>query len=595
MILQELLLRNPDEEGLYFRKQGNIKIEKDKLFFEKNTELLTNTYYNSFSVGKWYRYCDVENITLQICYQGKFRLIIYYAYLEENKLEEIIIKETTIESSSKQMESFMLLKKQEGTVYYRLIALEDDSVIYNAFFDGEVTCEKDIVIALNICTYKREKYLLKNIKLLQDEFLNNADSPLYGHLKVFITDNGSTLEKINDENIFVFENPNLGGAGGFARGLVEIKERKESFGITNAIFMDDDVEIEPEGILRTYRMLKILKGAYSKSFIGGAMLRLDMKYVQHENGALWNAGRCIFVNRGLDLRDFKNVVYNELEQDRDYAAWWYCCIPASMIDSNNLPLPIFIHQDDTEFSLRNAEHIITMNGIAIWHLADEHTRLSTNEYYNLRNMIIVNSKYCKEFGIREIKREVFSRMLVALLRYRYDDMKLIYKAVDDFCHGPKFLLESNATKLHDELRELGYSFEDVSESVKDMNEGDKGAIIVNPFIEKEKRWTLKKVLKLIFILFTANGWILPAKDTEYHHMDVHPAKLFRTGKIVLHNGTGKGIYVKRALRQVFAFVRLYIKARVKLYREYEQAKSKYCAEWKNLCELQSWMKYSDMK
>lgn len=592
MILQEVLVEQLEESELYVRQKGDLKIKEHKLFFCKNAEILTNTYYNSFSIGKWSKYCSVEDIKLHVCLQGKFRLQIYYAYLKENELKEINIEESIIESEGKKSISYDIPKREEGVVYFRLIALKDNSILYNAFYDGKTEIESNIVIALNICTYKREKYLLKNLEILQSTFLNNQKSPLYNRLKIFVTDNGNTLDRnaLSAENIFVFHNPNLGGAGGFTRGLIEINRKKKDLGVTNIIFMDDDVEIEPEAIIRTYRMLKILKKEYNKAFIGGAMLRLDRKYVQHENGALWNAGKCVFVNRGLDLREFKNVVYNELEQKRDYAAWWYCCIPASIINDNNLPIPIFIHQDDTEFSLRNAEHIITMNGIAIWHSADEHTRLSTNEYYNLRNMLIVNAKYCKGFNITKVKREVFSRMLVALLRYRYRDMHLIYKAIMDFCRGPKFLIESDTAGLHDELRKSGYRFVDISKDMIDTDINGIEKIIESPFAEKKKRWTYKKVLKLFFLVVTSNGWLFPAKDTEYHYMDVHPAKLYRTGKVVLYDGNEKGIYVERKFWQILVFIKLYIKSCIKLKKEYENAKKRYCNEWNKMCELQTWMK-----
>ena len=51
----------------------------------------------------------------------------------------------------------------------------------------------------------------------------------------------------------IVTNPNLGGAGGFARGLWEHRRRGQA---THVLFMDDDVAFEPEVIARTVAFLR---------------------------------------------------------------------------------------------------------------------------------------------------------------------------------------------------------------------------------------------------------------------------------------------------------------------------------------------------
>lgn len=47
----------------------------------------------------------------------------------------------------------------------------------------------------------------------------------------------------------------------------------------------------------------------------------------------------------LRLTLFEDLVYNEIytptkwQRNNMYAAWWYCCIPISVIEKNGLPFP----------------------------------------------------------------------------------------------------------------------------------------------------------------------------------------------------------------------------------------------------------------
>lgn len=76
--------------------------------------------------------------------------------------------------------------------------------------------------------------------------------------------------------------------GGFTRDLIEIMTHNDELHVTHALLMDDDIVIEPESLIKTYRILTLLKEEYEDAFIGGAMLRLDKQAIQVEAGASWN-------------------------------------------------------------------------------------------------------------------------------------------------------------------------------------------------------------------------------------------------------------------------------------------------------------------
>lgn len=599
MVLQEIKTDFCDNSDLYFHIEGKYKENKEGILLLENTIFSTDTYYSSLSIGKWRKYCDIEKIKLNINMQGKALITVMHSSINaKGDLESKTIYSDVILLLNKDVFEIEIPNVNVGSIHFRIKSMSNQTYIYGACYVAQVKREREINLALNICTYKREQELISNIELLEMEFINNVDSPLYGHLKVFITDNGCTLDinTLSTSNVFVYYNPNVGGAGGFSRGLLEICKIRESQHITNAIFMDDDIEICPEAIIRTFRMLSIIKNEYKGAFIAGAMLRKDFSYIQYENGALWNGGKCEFINRGLDLRKYKNVVYNEIEKNSEYGAWWYCCIPAEVITEDNLAMPMFIHMDDIEYSLRNANYIITLNGIAVCHPVNDQRVVSSNEYYDLRNMLILNSKYYPNFGKIEIKKELIHRMLNAYLHYRYKDVRLLYKAINDFYKGPDWIMQLDAAEYHKKIQEEGYKLQDISHVVDIIvpSYTQDDSPIVDFFGKKRKRWTVKKVFKLLFIMITLNGAYLPSKKKMAYDMNVSPAKLFRQSEVILFDRKSmQGITLKRDFMKIVELLHLYVKACRIIDKHHSTIQCSYKEKWSELHSTKYWKKVID--
>lgn len=596
MILQEVLVDGSGRADLYFRIKGVSVKKGNAITLIKNTVFSTDTYYGSLSIGKWKKYCGIDKIRLHITMQGEAEVVIVQSFLDEKRqLSDREILTRKISAAEAKKVEVELPDISEGTVFFSIRSISDQTIFQRAEYEAECCRKREVNLALNVCTFCREKFLLRNIWILKNAFLENDKSPLYGHLKVFITDNGRTLnmEKLASPDISVFYNPNVGGAGGFSRGLLEISRKKDADHITNVIFMDDDIEIIPETLLRTYRMLCILKEEYKDAFLAGAMLRQDYKYIQYENAARWNSGNCEFINRGLDLRSYRNVVYNETEKQSEYGAWWYCCVPSDIVTPDNLAMPLFIHMDDIEYSLRNADLIITLNGVAVIHPVGGQKVVSSNAYYDLRNMMIVNAKYAPDFGKRELKKIIWKRMSDAYLRYRYKDVRLLYKAVEDFHKGPDWLMQLDAAAYHMKILEEGYQFTDVS----DMADRGISAYVqredpvVDPFGRKKGRWTVKKAVKFIIMAVTLNGAYLPSKPLKAFDMNVTPAKLFRHSEIVLFDENSmQGITLRRDVMKIVELICLYRKTCRMLDKQYEVCRKLFETAWHDLHSRKYWDK-----
>ena len=92
---------------------------------------------------------------------------------------------------------------------------------------------------------------------------------------MLVIDNGRTLdaETLSGDGVRVFPNKNVGGAGGFARGMIEAMRLEKP--ATHVLLMDDDVQISTESLKRTYQLLSIVNDEYKDSYVSGAMMSYE--------------------------------------------------------------------------------------------------------------------------------------------------------------------------------------------------------------------------------------------------------------------------------------------------------------------------------
>lgn len=154
--------------------------------------------------------------------------------------------------------------------------------------------------------------------------------------------------------------------------------------------MDDDIVLDCRVLERTKILLSLLKPEFYQSMLGGALLSLECKNIQVENGGFYD--KCKHINYGnLNLNVIESIILNNSKCNVNHNGWFYCCIPTSFINERNLPLPIFIHYDDIEYGLRDKFEFLLMNGICVWHPSTIGKDPLWMHYYNTRNQMIMDS------------------------------------------------------------------------------------------------------------------------------------------------------------------------------------------------------------
>ncbi len=550
-----------DESKLYFDGIGTSY--NNSLNIKGGTSCSLCSYFNSFSAGKYRKYTLAQNITFNIEIKGFAEIFI-------KRENGNIITSRLIENSKPEALAitFSIIDAKDGEIFYPEISAKSDCQIFGGSYETKVSSQRDILLGASFCTYKREKYIISNMERLRDFGLKYSIP-----LKVFVVDNGSTLpETLSDNTITIIHNPNCGGSGGFARGLLE----GVNFGCSHIIFLDDDISLDTNVILKTYSLLKILKPEYYDSFIGGAMLHSEIPYLQHECGALWDGFYLSPIGHEVDLRKKENVIANEKLQKADYQAWWYCCFPTSFGEKFGYPMPYFIKSDDVEYGIRCQKPIITMNGIAVWHDGFEGKYAGHFEYYIKRNELINTALHNKNTGIITNIRKLFASTSRLTLLQRYFLAELVVKAYDDFMEGPEKLLSIDIAKYNTYLSSLAKPANDKS------------------IIGNAKIISKPKIVNSALYYPSFGGNIFPSKNIciELPLTDIEIRKTFRARYIAHTKTDGSTAFVtKLKKRKLFWVVGKTIRMFFKFLTKYKKVRADYIHNQEKLTSKQYWQNY----
>lgn len=590
LLIQSLIWPHKDiceDERMYISyKKGKTVIIDDCLYMKNGTEISTFTYFNALSIGKWKKYTNVKGIYFYIEAEGRYTLRLMHSRLSNKKVINKVICEENIETDGKAICELKYTDNEIDGIYYAEIIAHGDVIIYGGGYTALSSGKtNNIELAIGICTFKREEYVIRNINSIRESIIGNKESVAYGHVEVFVSDNGNTLDidKISEERINVFYNKNAGGAGGFTRCIIESLEAQNK-NFTHMLLMDDDIKFEPEIICRTYMLLKLAKAQYLDAVIGGSLLRMDMPNIQHAGRESWGVDRVVSEQHGYDMTKEVFLHTNEKDIRADYNGWWYC-VTSLKNKHDNLPLPIFIHGDDIEYGLRQGKEVISINGIGVWHDAGDNRKNSSMEYYDMRNLLILTAMHNESYTRKDAKRRVLVHLIGQLIKYRYDDQLLTIKGVEDFLKGVEFIYKTDPIALHSQILSYGYKASDVSKYVSDVDINKLKNKDINDMY-KSKLPDKKKMLML-------NGWLFPAKQKcKVLSMGCSVSELYRTKKVIYYDpDTLKGFCVNRQFRQIFITIYRYIKIAKKIDKHFDRAKADYRKNWNKIVSNKFWKRY----
>ena len=415
------------------------------------------TYFNACSLAKWKKYTGIQRVHVHL-ELANLNINSEYSCTIQFFGRSYLDSRAHPLSSGIRLNRSMALEREDGVLEFDLLIPETKHEVIGFSLDvrGSVTLTKayyyarvaeeqinPVRLALCTTTFQKEDYIVPNIELVKKEILA-SDEAIASNFHMFVIDNGRTLdaEALSDTGVTIVPNANVGGAGGFARGMVEAL--RSDAGFTHVLLMDDDVSISTESLKRTFNLLSLAAGSYKNAFINGAMLIAEEPNRQFEDVSyVTSTGVYRKVKSTKYYVDQQRyIVRNEhidVEVPNAYGAWWFSCIPVSAIKRVGLPMPLFVRGDDVEFGVRAQATYMTMNGICVWH--DGFTgrfRASVDGYQYVRNLLImIATTGCasdKTFMMR-IERGV----RLQLKAMAYDAADLYLDGLEDYLKGPEFL------------------------------------------------------------------------------------------------------------------------------------------------------------
>lgn len=593
MILQRMVFTTPMENTRSLCFQGEkVNFDGENLFIEKGGKVQLNTFYNLFSMKKWIRYTKVKNVIPVIEYCGKCQIDIYMYYNKDGKIKQTKSYSEVLESSKRNVYRLKKFNLTDDAVLGLEITALENTHIYNGHYETDSSVEqRNIELGICICTFKREEFVERNMKAMTAGILENPQALSYGHVKIIISDNAQSLnaKKIENENIEIVKNKNLGGVGGFTRAIMEHQYKNNK--VTHFLLMDDDATIDPEAVERTYSFLSVLKPEYYEYLMGGSLMRKDSSLVQYERGAVWNNGQLLINGCDVNLGNTENAVLSEWENVSDYAAWCYCCIPKEHVVKNGLPLPIFIHMDDAEYGLRAQNKFMFINGVCVWHDAYGCKMPGTMEYYDVRNPAIVNAIHRPDYTAKEFKIFLLKQVSRNVGKYRYQYIDMNLKAAVDFLRGFERFYHLDTLKLQSELSKYNYQMEDAEKYIgyEGIKETDFDWYGVK--VREDPKWM--KILKSLCV----NGYFLPAKKQKIKVSRPDPPvfELFRYKEVLYVDANRKALYVKRSFWQfIGAYIKLFKVFRL-IDKRYAKVSKEYREKYYLLTEEKFWSNYLGVK
>ncbi len=434
------------------RQQGRCALE-----LSRNATVRFDTFFNAFYENYWRKYTALRHLALRLRVRGSGVVRIYRRTRERASLL-ICERDFSVRHGESTLE--MDVPPGEGFLYFEIVSHGQSTRLSKAEWFARAVEPRPVRFVAALCTFNRAGLLLANLnRLFADEralkWLQRVVVVDQGEEKVRDHPRHARLASLAGSRLRWIEQTNRGGAGGFTRGLLEA--RKES-AATHVLFMDDDIVLETESIVRAAAFFSLARDDFA---LGGHMLDRSEPRVLVECGSRYRPDRIRIdeprkrrVDRPDGLRPFLEL------EPRHYNGWWFHAFSLPALERAGLPLPLFLRGDDVEYGcrlLRNGIATVALPGIAVWHESFDGKGRSWHPFYELRNLLIVGVLHFPDTAARTVSRHFFSRLLDELLTFDYGEATLMCEAAAAYLRGPTALVEEG-TALHRRIAALARSF-----------------------------------------------------------------------------------------------------------------------------------------
>jgi galactofuranosylgalactofuranosylrhamnosyl-N-acetylglucosaminyl-diphospho-decaprenol beta-1,5/1,6-galactofuranosyltransferase len=449
-VLQRLRFpQTPSELSLYAVPGQGAVVSDQGCTFQRGAELSLDSFFNACFIGGngWPSYL-ASNIVCDLFLEGDFRVLLCVRDSHGN--EQTILETVARGCITEKPLSFPLHQTcshlEPYRVFPRLTALSDTAALHGGSY-GCSRVGQPVTLGIVICTYRREREAVQNARLLtRDPELISAK------VQVVVVDNASTVDRSSlPEGVILVQSKNLGGAGGFSRGLVELLARRSC---THVVLMDDDVHLDTECI---FRCLNHFHHRPEGPAVAGILMDVDSPSLVHEAGAwMQEFGSPLVVRPGLiggDLTKPDTLDALSRSPQPDYGGFWLFAFPLRLV-SHHLFMPFFIKGDDVEFGLRLQKQGIgcaLLPGVGVRHPGFLGSFDMIKRYLWVRNMLVVEMLHGRR-TVHSVVLPLLSEAWAEWGRGRYAHLTALVRGMEDFLKGPEWLERADNDLLISSLK-----------------------------------------------------------------------------------------------------------------------------------------------
>ncbi|WP_290223627.1 glycosyltransferase [Corynebacterium confusum] len=457
--------------------------DRTTLTIPAGEEVSFETYFNAFPASYWRRWSQLDSIVLSLHVKGQANVSVYRS--KENG-QRIGVANHLVEDGEHHFELPLKNFEDGGWLWFDVTAETETELSQVAWCaphapgeqvlpDGTTQPAADKRVAVGIPTFNRPTDAVAALQALAEDpvvdgIIDYVLMPDQGNQHPADEPGYDAAVAHFGERFREFRQGNLGGSGGYSRIMFEAIENTDSPFI---LYMDDDIAIEPDSILRAVQAARY---AARPIIVGGQMLNLQERSQLRTTGEQVNKSDFMWGPAPHAVYDHDFARYplsaigdaqshkepNKYDSralhrrvDVEYNGWWMCLFPRVVAEKMGQPLPLFIKWDDTEYSLRAGRAgfpTVTWPGAAIWHMAwaDKDDAIDWQAYFHLRNRLIVAAIY-HDGDPRGITRSIFKSTLKHTMCMEYSTMAIQLEAMRDFLAGPDQLfdiLESSLPRIN---------------------------------------------------------------------------------------------------------------------------------------------------
>jgi galactofuranosylgalactofuranosylrhamnosyl-N-acetylglucosaminyl-diphospho-decaprenol beta-1,5/1,6-galactofuranosyltransferase len=584
---------------------GSVVRERIAISLEPSTRVSGNTYFGRFPASYWQRWTTVKSVAVEAVVSGDGLLSVGAS--DVNGDPRVVAAQPIV--GAKQLSVSLTAKLDKfydgGALWLDLETEAGQNLTVERVRWTVESPEKIRPTAVTICTMNRADDCLSNLQALAGDIssLDTLDA-IYvadqGTDRVDSRDGFAQVAKDLGDKLHYITQPNLGGAGGFTRGLYEVAGHTETEH-ANVLFMDDDVLLEPDLVIR---LTAFSNRATNPVIVGGQMLNLlhpNQLHIGAEYARLNTLEPGQPVEHSLTTADLLGVDEVTLKPNRQerrldagYNGWWSCLIPYEVVQATGYPLPFFFQWDDAEYSYRARAHgfpTVTLPGAGVWH-ADFHWKDwdEWHRYFNLRNSIITAALH-SPFNLNLLSRVLLSQMVRYLLGMQYGLSATLIKAVEDFLEGPEILRDGGVAAMQ-EIRRIRDTYPETKRypatSVPGIASNDIGIINSAPRPSMQRVVLLKRILDRVLGRHRHALGAIPADESNWWHV-----ALFDTA--VITDASQEGVRVRKYDRvKMFELARRAAKVINRLRKEGAAVQQQYQRAMPELTSRENWKRLYEL-